>query len=102
MEKVNITLAFDQEKLNALEFYLKKEKTTAQRRLEESLAQLYEQAGPGPVREYLDAQPAAARPKRRLVPASPRPPRLNRPPIPQNRRRRVTYERRCAGGAVAP
>ncbi len=37
MEKVNITLAFDQEKLNALEFYLKKKKTTAQRRLEESL-----------------------------------------------------------------
>ena len=40
MEKATITLAFDQEKWDALEFYLKKEKTTAQRRLEESLAQL--------------------------------------------------------------
>lgn len=67
MEKVNITLAFDQEKLNALEFYLKKEKTTAQRRLEESLAQLYEQAVPEPVREYLDSRSAP-------------PPRPRRPP----------------------
>ena len=67
MEKVDITLAFDQEKLNALEYYLKKEKTTAQRRLEESLAQLYEQAVPGPVREYLDSRSAP-------------PPRPRRPP----------------------
>ncbi len=65
MEKTNITLAFDQEKLDALEFYLKKEKTTPQRRLEEALAQLYEQAVPEPVREYLDRQTAPPpRPKR--------------------------------------
>lgn len=65
MEKANITLAFDQEKWDALEFYLKKEKTTAQRRLEESLAQLYEQAVPAPVREYLDSRVAPpSRPKR--------------------------------------
>ena len=80
MEKVNITLAFDQEKLNALEYYLKKEKTTAQRRLEESLAQLYEQAVPAPVREYLDSRsappprprrpPKADAPKGTVVPAA--------------------------------
>lgn len=65
MEKVNITLAFDQEKLNALEYYLKKEKTTAQRRLEEALAQLYEQTVPEPLREYLDSRTAPPpRPKR--------------------------------------
>lgn len=67
MEKANITLAFDQEKWEALEFYLKKEKTTAQRRLEEALAQLYEQAVPEPVREYLDRRDAP-------------PPRPRRPP----------------------
>ncbi len=67
MDKANITLAFDQEKWDTLEFYLKKEKTTAQRRLEESLTQLYEQAMPAPVREYLDS---------RGVP----PPRPRRPP----------------------
>lgn len=65
MDKANITLAFDQEKWDTLEFYLKKEKTTAQRRLEESLTQLYEQAMPAPVREYLDSRAAPApRPKR--------------------------------------
>ena len=67
MEKATITLAFDQEKWDALEFYLKKEKTTAQRRLEESLAQLYEQTVPEPVREYLDSRGAP-------------PPRPRRPP----------------------
>ena len=80
MEKATITLAFDQEKWDALEFYLKKEKTTAQRRLEESLAQLYEQAVPDPVREYLDSRGAppprprrpakADAPKGAAVPAS--------------------------------
>ena len=70
MEKTNITLAFDQEKLDALEFYLKKEKTTPQRRLEEALGQLYEQAVPEPVREYLDRQTTPPpRPKRPSRPA---------------------------------
>ncbi len=71
MEKADITLAFDREKLNALEFYLKKEKTTAQRRLEESLAQLYEQAVPEPVREYLDSRSAPPpRPRRPARPSA--------------------------------
>lgn len=70
MDKANITLSFDQEKLNALEFYLKKEKTTAQRRLEEALAQLYEQTVPEPLREYLDSRTAPPpRPKRPSRPA---------------------------------
>ena len=65
MEKANITLAFDQEKLDALEFYLKKDKSTTQRRLEESLAQLYEQTVPEPLREYLESRTAPPpRPKR--------------------------------------
>lgn len=80
MEKTDISLAFDQEKWDALEFYLKKEKTTAQRRLEEALAQLYEQAVPAPVREYLDRRdappprprrpPKADTPKGAVVPAA--------------------------------
>ena len=69
MEKADITLAFDLEKWNALEFYLKKEKTTAQRRLEESLAQLYEQIVPELVREYLDSR--AAPPPRPRRPSRP-------------------------------
>lgn len=73
MEKTNITLAFDREKCDALEFYLKKEKTTAQRRLEEALAQIYEQAVPEPVREYLDSRGAPPpRPRRPLKADTPK------------------------------
>lgn len=65
MKKVNITLAFDEDKLDALEFSLKKENSSVQSRMEDALRQLYEKAVPEPVREYLDSRPApAAKPKR--------------------------------------
>ena len=75
MQKTNITLAFDDEKLDALEFSLKKEgSTTVQAWLEKSLAQLYEQTVPQPLREYLDSRAAP-------------PPRPKRPsrPVPKDR-----------------
>lgn len=72
MENNEIKLSFDSEKMEALSFYLKKENTTVQKKMDEALRQLYEQAVPEPVREYLDAKSApAARPKR--------PPRPSRP-----------------------
>ena len=65
MKKANITVAFDEEKLGALEFSLKKEGSSVQARLEQTLGQLYEHAVPAPVREYLDSRAAPApRPKR--------------------------------------
>ena len=71
MQKVNITVTFDDEKLDALEFSLKKERTTVQSWLEQSLAQLYEQTVPQPLREYLDSRAAPPpRPKRPSRPAS--------------------------------
>ena len=70
MQKTNITVAFDEARLDALEFSLKKEHSTVQARLEQTLAQLYEQTVPQPVREYLDSRAApAARPKRPPRPA---------------------------------
>ena len=69
MQKINITVAFDDEKLDALEFSLKKEGSTVQAWLDQALAQLYEQTVPQPLREYLD---------RRAAPP-PRPKRLSRP-----------------------
>ena len=71
MEKNEITLSFDSEKMEALVFYLKKENTTVQKKMEEALRLLYEQTVPEPLREYLDAKTAPARPKR--------PPRPNQP-----------------------
>lgn len=72
MDKEELKLSFDGEKMEALAFYLKKENTNVQSRMDEALRLLYEQAVPEPVREYLDAKTApAARPKR--------PPRSSRP-----------------------
>ncbi len=78
MKKANITVAFDEEKLAALEFSLKKEGTTVQKRLEETLAQLYEQTVPAPVREYLDSR--AAPPPRPRRPSRPAPKERPVPP----------------------
>ena len=75
MEKVEIKLSFDDEKLRALEFCLKKEKATVKGRLDEALAQLYEQSVPAPLREYLDSMAAPPpRPKRPSRPAAPKAP----------------------------
>ena len=65
MEKTEITLSLDNERMDALSFYLAKENVTVRKKMEEALRQLYETTVPEPVREYLDAKTAAAaRPKR--------------------------------------
>lgn len=65
MEKVNITLSFEKEKLEALEFYAKQENSSVRKKLDEALRRLYEDTVPEPLREYLDARAApTARPKR--------------------------------------
>ena len=71
MEKNEITLSFDGEKMEALVCYLKKENSTVQRKMDGALRLLYEQTVPEPLREYLDAKSAPTRPKR--------PPRPNQP-----------------------
>jgi len=72
MEKSEITLSFDSEKMNAMAIYLKKEDTNVQEKMDEALRQLYEQAVPETVREYLDAKAAiGVRPRR--------PPRSSQP-----------------------
>lgn len=75
MKKVNITLTFDDDKLDALEFSLRKEHSSVQEHLENALNALYEKTVPEPLREYLDskAAPAAVKPKRPVKPAAPKP-----------------------------
>ena len=72
MENNEITLSFDGEKMEALVFYLKKENTTVQKKMDEALRLLYEQTVPEPLREYLDAKTAPARPRRPTRPSSSR------------------------------
>ena len=72
MDKEELTLSFDGERMRALTIYLKMENTTVQEKMDEAMRQLYEQSVPEPVREYLDIiSTPAARPKR--------PPRPNQP-----------------------
>ena len=72
MENNEIKLSFDSEKMEALVIYLKKENSSVQNKMDEALCQLYEQTVPEPVREYLDAKSAAARPKRPPRPSQPK------------------------------
>ena len=70
MQKTEITLSFDGEKLDALEFYLKKQK-----RMNEALTELYERIVPEAVREFLDRKaPPPAKPKRPARPGVEKPP----------------------------
>ena len=67
MKKATVTVTFDDEKLGALEFSLRKEHSSVQEHLEDALNALYEKTVPEPLREYLDskAAPEAVKHKRR-------------------------------------
>lgn len=73
MEETNITINFNAAKLDALEFALRKQRSSVQRRMAELLQQLYESEVPEAVREYVDSKTApAARPKRSAKSATPK------------------------------
>ena len=72
MEKNEIMLSFDSEKMEALVFYLKKENTNVQHKMDEALRILYEETVPEPLREYLDAKSAPIRPRRPPRPSQPK------------------------------
>ncbi len=73
MKKISITLSFEDEKLDALEFSLKKENSSVQQRMDDALKSLYEKAVPEPVREYLDSRAAPAVREKAKRPAKPTP-----------------------------
>ena len=83
MKKATVTVTFDDEKLGALEFSLRKEHSSVQEHLEDALNALYEKTVPEPLREYLDskAAPAAVKPKRPVKPAAPRHHIVDRPAL---------------------
>ena len=73
MSETNITINFDAAKLDALEFALRKQRSSVQRRMVEMLQQLYESEVPEAVREYVDSKTApAARPKRPVKSVTPK------------------------------
>ena len=75
MKKATVTIAFDDEKLGALEFSLRKEHSSVQACMDDALKQLYEQTVPEAVREYLDSKAVPApKPKRTAKSAAPKTP----------------------------
>ena len=70
MKKATVTVTFDDEKLGALEFSLRKEHSSVQEHLENALNALYEKTVPEPLREYLDSKckPVTSRPRRTAKP----------------------------------
>ena len=64
MTKREITLTCEDEKLEALEYALRKDRTTVQKQMDEALRQLYETKVPEAVRDYLDNKGRPAAPKR--------------------------------------
>lgn len=67
MKKIEIALSFEEEKLEALEFSLRKEKFSVQKKMQEELAALYEKSVPEAVREYLERKSAPVRERPRRV-----------------------------------
>ena len=71
MQKTAVTVMMEEEKLKALGYFLRKENTTVQKRMDEALRQLYESAVPEQVREYLDGKAAARDHSRKSPPKKP-------------------------------
>ncbi len=67
MEKTELTISIETERLEALTFYLQKEKTTTlQKELGKMLEELYEKTVPADVRDYIGSRckkPPAPKPK---------------------------------------
>lgn len=70
MNKVPLTFSFEEDKLEAMEVFLKKDGSSIQKKMEETLKKLYEEVVPEPVREFVDAK-AGVKPKRSVP--SPKP-----------------------------
>ncbi len=69
MNKIDVTIPFDDDKLDVLSFFLKKKNTTPLKELAKALSTLYEQAVPQEVREYIDSRCAPpSRPKPKPAP----------------------------------
>lgn len=71
MNKVPLTFSFEEDKLEAMEVFLKKDGSSIQKKMEEILKKLYEEVVPEPVREFVDAK-AGIKAKRPSPPPKPK------------------------------
>ena len=77
MKKVTVTVAFEQEKLRAIQFYLAKGNTSLEAELDQFMARIYKKIVPAQTREYIDSM-AGAEERPRAKPERPVPPVLEK------------------------
>ena len=70
MEKTELTVRIEPERLDALNYYLARDGSSAQKELERMLTELYETKVPENTRGYIDSKIAPPRPKRPPRPAA--------------------------------
>lgn len=66
MEKTNLQVSFDADKLNALRFYMAKKELNVEDELQAHLDRLYEKMVPVQVREYVESQSGSEAPKQEV------------------------------------
>lgn len=101
MEKSEITLSFDSEKMESPVFYLEKENTNVQHKTDEALRLLYEETVLEPLRKYLGAKSASIRPRRPPRPSQPKAETPKPASDSTGGRKGLTYERPCTVEAMA-
>lgn len=74
MKKATITVQFEQGKLRALEFYIRKKDSTLEAEIDDFMAKLYEKYVPAQTREYIESMEGRdERPPRQTRPRPTRP-----------------------------
>ena len=64
MEKTELTVSIEPERLDALNYFLSQDGSSAQKELEKMLAELYERKVPEDTRGYIESKIAPTKPKR--------------------------------------
>ena len=80
MEKIELTVSIEPERLDALNYFLAQDGSSAQKELEKMLAELYERKVPEDTRGYIESKIAPTKPRR---PAHPAPKPKPSPSAPQ-------------------
>ena len=70
MERTKLTVSIEPERLDALNYFLSQDGSSAQKELEKMLAELYERTVPQDTRGYIDSKLTPTKPKRPPRPAA--------------------------------
>ena len=76
MKKATISVAVEQEKLRAIQFYMGKSGTSLEAELDDFMARLYKKYVPSQIREYIESRESSEEPAR---PKSGKPARTTEP-----------------------